>query len=94
MYLFPVGINGTFFFILQKLICSIWTYYIILKTIQNFQTQKETKISWKTLTYQLVKEELLFNFGPISLLGVTDTQAQEWESSGDECLKEIEISTM
>jgi hypothetical protein len=41
-----------------------------------------------------VKEELLFNFGPISLLGVTDTQAQEWESSGDECLKEIEISTM
>ena len=78
------------FYLLFLFFSRIWTYYIILKTMQNYHTKKETPISWKTLTYQLVKDELFHNLGPISLLGVTDVQALEWESSGDEFLKEIE----
>jgi hypothetical protein len=52
--------------------------------MQN-QTQ-DTGISWKTLTWQKVKEELVFNFGAICLIGVTSQQELDWDSSGAECL--------
>jgi hypothetical protein len=64
----------------------MWTYYIIIKTIQNRTAGDVNTLHWKTLTWPIIKDIIVRYIGNEALAGVTEEIEAGWLSSGDECL--------
>ncbi len=57
----------------------------------NRTSEDTSTIHWKTLSYPLVKETIVKNFGALALAGATESIEATWMSSDDECLMETAV---
>jgi hypothetical protein len=67
----------------------MWTYYIIIITLQNRSAGDVNTLHWKTLSWLVVKDIIEKNIGKKATSEVTAEDEDEWLSSGDECLRSI-----